>query len=200
MRRPGFTLAEVLVTLGVVILLYALVSYTTVQLSRAARSGTRAAAERLEVLKAAEQLRWQLRCLYPGGDEPLRGQRGSGEDNQDLLMFLTARTGSAEGVAEVGYRVARDEAGQPYLAYREFPYVPAHPLQAADLPEVAPWKPLARQVTGLRLDYSAEPEGEVWQREWGGKRGPSRVRVTLVLRDGRPCSFVVFPGAEAQRW
>ena len=230
-RPPGFTLLELLTAMALAAMLYALVSYTTVQLSRTTRMASRAAEQKVRLVRACEQLRWQLRGLFvpgaeaaggtgpPGSPTPsarpsphpassrrapalanraLHGRRGPQRD-REILLFRTNRLERGVGAAEVGYRILEDqETGQPYLAYRQYPWADPAGLRGPEEDPEAPWKVLSPEIAGLRLEFSGD--GETWQREWDAPQPPKRIRATLVPLTGEPIQAEVVPGIETGRW
>ncbi|MEW6282278.1 MAG: prepilin-type N-terminal cleavage/methylation domain-containing protein [Candidatus Eremiobacterota bacterium] len=196
--RRGVTLLEVLVALVLVSLLYALLTFTTVQLGRTSRFGIRAAEAKRLRLTVCERLRWQLRCLFvPPDGLSLKGGRLPGQE--DALSFLTSHPAEHRGVVEVSYRILRDgKDGEPYLAYREFPHRDALGLRPWTDQEEAPWKPLDPYVKDFRAEYSRD--GQTFQREWDGGDAPRVVRLSLVDRNGEVQVISAFPGVSAARW
>lgn len=200
MRSPrGITLLELLVALALVSMLYLMVSYTTVQLSRATRMGTAACLARQERLKTIEQLRWQLRCLFvpADGTSCLKGGRlpGTGED---VVSLITSIGADHEGVVEATYRVMREGEEEPYLAYREFRTRSALGLRPWTDQEDGVFRPLDKRIKAIRLDYS--PDGKIFQREWDSPEPPRAVRVLLTDSDDSTFTFSVVPGLGSARW
>ncbi len=230
-RSSGFTLLEVMTAIALASMLFALVSYTTVQLSRTTRMATRASEERVRLIRACELIRWQLRGLFvphtvdpgiigmpasptpsprPAGtrrpptltDRALYARRGPRQD-RDILLFRSTRLERGVGAAEVGFRILDGKAegradSPPYLAYRQYPWADATGLHDPDEDPEAPWKPLSREITGLRLEFSGN--GETWQREWDAAQPPRWIRVTVFPASGIPIQMEVVPGIETRRW
>lgn len=208
----GFTLVEVLLALGLATMVYALVAYTTLQLNRTARAASRAAEARAEIVQAVEQFRWQVRCLFLPREASETAPRPTGnftpasmigrrtqEEDREILLFRTTRLKNRAGATEVGYRIlTSEEDGEPYLAFREFPYADAAGLHPVDEDPEGPWKVLTREIVGLRLEFSAD--GETWQREWDVQEPPQRVKATFTTRGGSSLTADVSPGIEAPRW
>lgn len=199
MRRQGVTLIEVLVALALVSLLYLIVSYTTVQLSRASHFGTAACIARQERLKAIEQMRWQLRCLFvpPDGGSCLKGGRLPGTSD-DAMSLVTTMGADHQGVVEATYRVIHDGEEVSYLAYREFRTRHVLGLRPWADQEDAVYHPLDHRIKSVRFDYS--PDGKVFQREWDAAEAPKAVRVLLTDRDDSTFTFSVIPGLGSARW
>ncbi len=226
-RSPGFTLLELMVAIALASMLYALVSFTTVRLSRTTRMAAQASEEKVRLVTACEQLRWQLRGLFvpnvvdPGiigmpssptptprptsGRQPptltdrvLYARRGPQQD-RDILVFRTNRLQRGVGAAEVGFCILEAEKDhQPYLAYRQYPWADSTGLHdPAEDPEV-PWKPLAPEIKGLRLEFSGDEQ--TWQREWDAPHPPRRIRASLIPVTGDPIQMEVVPGIETGRW
>ncbi len=197
MNRRGLTLFEVLVVLGLVVLVYSLMGYTTLQLARFTRQAQEAAARKARLIGVADQLRWQLRSLFRRDEvQCLVGVR-TGESGRDELRFVTSKAQKAKGVVEVGYRIAEVE-GELGLLYREFPYRSQEGLRPSSDQQLAPWKPLHPAIARFELEYSRD--GLVWQTEWQDEDPPYAVRVTLTEQQGEVVSFVAIPGMVSKRW
>lgn len=223
MRVRGFTLLEILTAMGLAMVVYALVAYTTLQLNRTARAAGAAATERARMIRATEQLRWQLRTLFAKGTEPgaspspsppvptgssarygalgnlgVYGKRTT-DEGREILLFRTARLERGPGATEVGYRILEDEeTGEPYLAYRQYPFADPVGLHPPEEDPDAPWRVLSRDLVAMKLEFSSD--GEIWQREWEAAEVPSWIRVTLTSARGAEFEMVVVPGMEAPRW
>lgn len=204
--RRGFTLAEMMLTLALVAVVYTLISTILVQLSRYVKDGRQVARERLEFLRSVDDFRFQFRSLYitPDSSVGLEGKR-SPIDKQDTLCFLTTNGKIHKGVVEVGYRImAYVDEKDPLkngdaLYYREFPF-PRRELRTLDPYQEAPWKVHLKNVDVFELQYSSD--GVVWQREWDQASPPATVRVHLE-RVGKVRERMVFdvtPGIGATRW
>lgn len=105
----GFTLLELMLALALAMLVYGLVIFVTINVSNTVRTSERKVSAKISVINAAEQLRWQLRCLYnrqaEGTNKPsasvsgirpatltgvsLYGKR-SGQSGRDFLLFKTS--------------------------------------------------------------------------------------------------------------
>lgn len=223
MRAHGFTLLELLTAMGLAMVVYALVAYTTLQLNRTARAAGAAATERARMIRATEQLRWQLRTLFAKGTDPQPGASPSPvvptgssarygalgnlgvygkrttDEGREILLFRTARLERGPGATEVGYRILADEeTGEPYLAYRQYPFVDPVGLHPPEEDPDAPWRVLSRDLVAMKLEFSGD--GEIWQREWESAEVPRWIRVTLTSARGAEFEMVVVPGMEAPRW
>lgn len=133
LARPsgGFTLLELMLVMGLASLVYALISYMTIQMNNTVRHSQVAFKRRELVIETAERLRWQLRCLYDRVPEGAASQPPSshtnppsllksaiygkslGEKGQDVLLFKTTyfplRVENS-GTAEVGYKIVSDSS------------------------------------------------------------------------------------------
>lgn len=203
--RGGFTLAEMLLTLGLVALVYTLVSTILIQMSKYVKDGRIVAQRRLEFLQAVESIRYQFRSLYiPPTSQGIEGLRST-IAGQDTVRFLTTNGRTHKGVVEVGYRVLdyvdekNPEAGGAALYYREFPF-PRQEMRSLDVQQEGPWKVFLTDVDVFELEYSNG--GALWQREWDLAVAPTIVRVH-VERGGKSRDKMVFdvtPGMGATRW
>lgn len=204
-RKPsvGITLIEMMITLGLVVLVYTMITTILVQVARFVKDGRRIAAERHLLLKEVETLRYQLRSLYyPGSETGLIGERSS-INGRDSLRFLTTNGRQNRGVVEVGYqlRTYLDDAGEEQvgLFYREFPFR-REELRSLDEHEEGRWTLLLEDVEFFSLEYSNS--GQDWQREWDGPMPPRLLRVRLQRSVAKQERFIfdVTPGIGAGRW
>ena len=201
----GFTLAEMMLTLGLVALVYTLISGVLVQISRYVRDGREVARNRHELLRSVEELRYQMRSLYyPTETVGLEGTR-TPLDGRDVLKFLTTNGRVHKGVVEVAYRIDEyedpddPEKSGPALYYREFPFHRRR-LRTVDPNQEAEWEVYLRDVGVFELQYS--DAGSVWQREWDGPTPPGRIRLRIerVGKTHDKLTFDVTPGVGAGRW
>jgi type II secretory pathway component PulJ len=204
--KSGFTLAEMVLTLGLVALVYTMVSTVLVQISRYVRDGRKVAQERYQLLDAVESLRYQLRSLYyPESSPGLAGAR-SQTDGQDFLRFLTTNGQTHKGVVEVAYRVQErtdleedEKETASALFYREFRFRRSE-FRTLDPYQEAPWNVLLPNVETFEVQYSTG--ANVWQREWETPEPPARIRIRLE-RGGNNHDRIIFdvtPGIGANRW
>lgn len=132
------------------------------------------------------------------GNLALYGKRTT-EEGQEILLFRTSRLERGLGATEVGYRIlSDDETGEPYLAYRQYPFSDPVGLHPPEEDPDAPWRPLSREIQSMRLEFSSD--GETWQREWEATEVPMWVRVTLATTRGASFRIEAVPGIEAPRW
>lgn len=204
----GFTLAEMMLTLALVALVYTMVSTILIQISRYVKAGREVARERYALLKTVEDLRYQLRSLYVPGTKPgLVGKR-TPLDGQDSLQFLTTNGNQHKGVIEATYLVQehvvesredQEKNGSTSLYYREFPFR-SDTFRTLNDYEIAPWKVQLKNVKLFEIEYSAT--GRIFQREWTEAQPPSRIRLRIA-RGGTNRDRIVFdvtPGVGAGRW
>lgn len=207
MRRPksGFTLAEMMLTLALVSLVYTMISTILIQISRYVRSGRQVAQQRQELLSTVEELRYQMRSLYfPAEGVGLIGQR-SPLDGRDSLRFTTSNGRTHKGIVEVGYQIndyvdpGDETKNAPALYYREFPFR-RREMRTLDIHQEAIWKPYLKKVEVFQVEYSAG--GTQFQRSWEQASPPSRIRVRLERfgENGDKITFDVTPGVGAARW
>lgn len=211
--KRGFTLAEMMLTLALVALVYTMISTILIQISRYVRAGREVARERHQLLKTVEDLRYQLRSLYyPSTGAALSGLR-TPIDGRDTLRFATTNGRIHKGVVEVAYKIEEvtnqvsDEVSEqveeedllPALYYREFPFRRPE-LRSLEVHQEAPWKVYLRNVKTFELEYTSS--GDTWQTEWEEPGPPRRVRIRLA-RGGESRDSIVFdvtPGIGAPRW
>ncbi|MGM9998940.1 MAG: type II secretion system protein J [Candidatus Bruticola sp.] len=132
-HRRGFTLLEIMLAVGLTAMVYTIISYMIIQMNTTVRRSEEAFQRRKAVIDVAEQLRWQLRCLYnrvPEGvsaeppssnTNPASLQNSSlyaknlGQSGRDVLIFKTtyfpAKLGNSSGTAEVGYKILSEAEG-----------------------------------------------------------------------------------------
>lgn len=218
-RTRAFTLIEMLLTLGLVALVYTMVSSILVQIARYVKDGRRVAQSRYELLSTVEDLRYQLRSLYiPEGDPCISGSVSTAEE-WDVLRFLTTNGQTHKGVVEVGYQVrseapttksedeteGEDEESNnaeklSALYYREFRFRQRE-LRPLDEFQEAPWKVRLPNVSVFNLEYSAGSAAD-WKPTWDQPEPPQTIRI-LIKRGGNNHDEIVFevtPGVTANRW
>lgn len=201
-RSSGITLIEVMVSMGVVVLLYAVMGFTTIQIANFTRQGGERARHKARMMKLSEQLRWQLRCLQEvPGQIPLKASAG-GRDGRAELRFYTHSGYKFRGVVEVGYRIqevfAEGGARELALVYREFPFADSKGLRALLDHQNGPWEPVEVGVSAMKLEFSNE--GRLWQRDWEEDKAPTFVRIYLEDQNGQSVVFDVSPGVRGKRW
>lgn len=196
-----------LLTLGLVALLYTMVSTILVQVARYVRVGREVAAERYAFLRDVEVLRYQLRSLhYPASAVGLMGEK-TPLKGRDSLRFLTTRGRHHQGVVEVGYKVApylddkaTDSKEHLGLFYREFPFRRPEGMRGLDEFEEGRWELLLKNTDRFLLEYSSS--GVVWQQEWTSSLAPRSIRIRIHRSPPLKDSFIfeVTPGEGAGRW
>ena len=206
-RRPrAFTLAEMMMTLALVALMYTMVTTILVQIARYARTGREVAEQRLLFLKQVERVRYQLRSLYyPTGVPGLMGLR-SAVAGRNTVRFYTTKGDKYKGVVEAGYKIEsyvdpkQPEKGERLgLFYREFPFRRAE-MRTLDEFDEARWELVLPDTDRFSLEYSASGQG--WQKEWEDEAPPRiiRVRIQRVPELKDRFHFDVTPGVGAGRW
>lgn len=213
-KRAAYTLLELLVAMGLAVMTISMLSYSTLRISATVRMSESRFERKSKMIAAAEQMRWQLRCLYTGSfkedsERPnshlypgtikyqLYGKRGSTADS-DILIFNTTFIPKASGTVEVGYCILTDETGKRYLAYRQFPWVDYQGLHDYIEFAEAPWKVCSYDIVGMNLEYSHD--SKIWQQEWTEQTAPQWVRVTLIPNEGEPFVIQVAPAVMSERW
>lgn len=203
-RKRAFTLAEMMLTLGLVALLYTMISTIVIQISRYVRNGREVAQERRALLSTVESVRYQLRSLYyPSGAPGLLGQR-SALQGRDNLRFLTTNGVTNRGVVEGSYRIdkltnSNQEEETTGLFYREFPFR-RQEFRSLDAQDEAEWTLTLPNVSRFELEYSSD--GAIFQREWDETTPPNRIRLRIARGGANRDSMVfdVTPGIGAGRW
>lgn len=205
-RSGGFTLVEILLTLGLVGLLYTMTSGILIQIARYTKTGRQVAVERHALLSTVEMLRYQLRSLYRPSNLPgLLGTR-TPLDGRDAVRFLTANGVRHEGIVELGYWVEEsgrlgaendDESGNG-LYQREFPFR-RHEFRGFEHYDEGRLSRVLSNVERFELRYSAADS--VWQREWEEEQPPTTIRVRILRSEPNDeITFDVTPGIGATRW
>ncbi len=214
-RRSAFTLLELLLTLGLAMLLMSVVSYTTLRINAAVTRAEKNLARKAKIIEVAEQLRWQLRCLYlpdysvnqtapstntrPGTLKYAVYAKRESQTERDILLFVTTFLPKSSGTAEVGYRILTDEeTRKPYLAYRQYAWADPLGLHEPEEDVNAAWTVLSRDICGMSLEFSVDCE--TWQKEWTATEPPDWIRITLYLVEGEPFVTQVSPAMPSARW
>ena len=202
----AFTLVEMMLTLGLVALMYGMITGILIQVARYVKTGRQVAEERYAFLHEIEILRYQLRSLhYPTSMEALLGVRGNMK-GRDTVRFYTGRGRHYPGIVEVGYKIEsyidpKDPSkGEQFgLFYREFPFR-REVMRSMDEFQEGRWELLLPHTSLLSLEYSTS--GQAWQKEWQGTIAPRiiRLRVDRSAPSNDRFVFDVTPGEGAARW
>ena len=110
--KKAFTLAEVTLVMALLTLVYAMLLFVVQQVSQVSRRTTVAAARQLEVVKACEQLRWQLRCLFsqtdphPGSSSLNSAKAGSAQGGMAIAAHQSAGMLGHAGSSLYGMRAS----------------------------------------------------------------------------------------------
>ncbi len=201
--------------MGLAILLMSVISYTILHLNAAVTRSEKNLARKAKIIEVAEQLRWQLRCLYlpnysaqltapatntnPGTLKYAVYAKRDNQIERDILLFVTTFLPKSAGTAEVGYRILADgKTRQPYLAYRQYAWADPLGLHEPEEDVNAAWTVLSRDICGMSLEFSVDCE--TWQKEWTATEPPNWIRITLFLVDGEPFVTQVAPALPSGRW
>lgn len=147
-----------LLVLGLVVMIYALVGTTTVQVGQYSRRGSEAARVRLELIRAADQLRWQLRGMYvpPGdsrsgnqGDQDSGPQEDPGTEGEEA--DTPAQLGQPELLPLKGNRTG--EEGQDVVRF-----LTVRPARGEGVVEVG-YRILKELPEGSEEEEQQQPEG-----------------------------------------
>jgi prepilin-type N-terminal cleavage/methylation domain-containing protein len=222
-RKRAFTLIELMLVMALISLLFGIALFTIVQISQVVKRSAIVASRRLEVMKASEQLRWQLRCLYQAA--PIADSSSSNTtaanasnttaqevkpgylgypgaavfgqttqgDGRDVVLLVTSNPRRRSGIVEAGYRI--DTGG---LYYRQFASRDSSGFHPQTDYQEAPWTLLAANIKTMKLEYAKD--GRLWQNYWDVAEMPQRIRVQLESSSGEATRFEVAPAQGAPRW
>jgi prepilin-type N-terminal cleavage/methylation domain-containing protein len=199
-KKSGFTLVEVVVAIAVALVVVLAVYFSIYHGSRSMSRTMTKTMRKQELMRIFHRMRRQLINLYEKEEgENLVGEEGI-QERQSELYFLTTSPDRYQGVGEVGYRIIKDEDGDTYLAYTEFPYPRMDVRFALNNPQDK-WQEFSRLVKELKVEYES---GNQWSNEWKRKELPDRVRITLYYEDEdnedgdmEEFSFIVVPGIKS---
>jgi prepilin-type N-terminal cleavage/methylation domain-containing protein len=223
-RGLAFTLIELMLVLVLISLLFGIALFTIVQISKVVKRTTVVASRRLEVMKASEQIRWQLRCLYLAapttdsgtanstqasdtGSTPsqetrpgylgLPGAAIYGQLNQtEGQDFVLLVTSNPRRRTGIVEAGYRTDSGGLY--YRQFPARDSSGFHPQTDYQEAPWTLLSASVKSMKLEYAKD--GKQWQNYWDVIDLPQRIRVQLESSSGEATRFEVAPAQGAPRW
>lgn len=185
----GVALLELLVTVGLVALVVVLVGATLTSGATSAVTARLRAEQETELLGVMAAMRRQI--ITMASSHATRtvvvGEIGR-EPNSDWIDMVTSSLMFTKGVGHAEWRIIRTPGQEPYLAYRETPWVGGEKLHDHG------WIPYSRLVTGMQVRYWSNPQFvEGWKRD----EVPKRVQVTLFyVDDGKTmsCSMQANPG------
>lgn len=203
-KSRAFTLVEMMITLGLVAIVYAITSGILLQIARFSKEGRRVAQSRFELLTQVETLRYQLRTLvYPDDFVALSGRR-SGLKGRDTITFLTTSGRKLKGLVEVGYKIEETvdpDSAQPThsLFYREFPFRRSE-LRRLDEQQEGKWEAVLTGIDAFEFEYTSNRTS--WQKEWTEESPPVAIRVSIrrVQPNSDKIAFEVTPGIASNRW
>lgn len=195
-NKKGFTLIEVLITLGLTAIVLGL-AYSSLYYTFKASGATRERLkEEFELMRVYSQLRQELLSLYisPHRKNSLVGKKGA-EEKRAEIHFLTAAPILNSGVAEAGLKIEQDrETNRYFLAYEEFPFPGRDDFLQGEFYK------LSDLITGLEIEYMEREDKFL---EWDRPDLPEKIRITLWYVSGKNdenFSFVVKPGLRAEKW
>ena len=190
----GFTLIEVLVTIGLILLVLSLAGSSLYFIIRSTTDSRILLYENREIMKVYGQMRQQLLSLYlsPHRNLSIRAIRGESE-GQDEIIFLTSAPLYSSGIAQAGYMIKKNEKGEKYLVYSEFPYVLKEDFAPAET------RVLSKMVNGLKIRCF---ENFIPADNWEKAGFPDKIEITLFLADRgkNRFTFTVTPGISSKLW
>lgn len=187
--KRGIALLEVLVTVGLVALVIVLVGATLTSGATSAVTARLRAEQETELLGVMAAMRRQIITIAPSHATKslVVGEIGR-EPSSDWIDMVTSSLMFTKGVGHAEWRIVHTPGQEPYLAYRETPWVGGEKLH-----DYA-WIPYSRLVTGMQVRYWSNPQFvEGWKRD----EVPKRIEVTLFyVDDGKTmsCSMQANPG------
>ncbi|MFP4498986.1 MAG: PilW family protein [Vulcanimicrobiota bacterium] len=198
-RQQGFTLLEVIITVGLALMTLAAV-YSALYFGSQGSAETRVNIAKKQVLmRQFYILRRQLINIYSAeGGEVLLGEQGTAPRASELY-FVTSDLENYQSIGEVGYKIEKDENGQNYLAYTEFPY-PRTGNRFAKFNYQDEWKKASIVIQGFEVEYETQ---NLWRNEWKDSQLPDKIRVTFWYRENEqdpelsPYTFIVVPGIKS---
>ena len=181
----GFTLIEVLMTVALMAMVFAMVGGILLSVIKASE----AISDKLRTEKAGHgvlaTLRRDLTGVYAYG---LGGPAFRGEDKTELgqaadsLHFVTASavvedgSGARPELVEVGYRLGPADGDKALVLYRRAGALEGDPLASSES-----YGEIYGRVHSFDLQY-LDPETEEWKESWEASEAPPRaVKVTLEL-------------------
>lgn len=187
--RGGVALLELLITVGLVALVVVLVGATLTSGATSAVTARLRAEQETELLGVLATMRRQIITIASSHatKTSVVGEIGR-EPNSDWIDMVTSSLMFTKGVGHAEWRIIRTPGQEPYLAYRETPWVGGEKLHDHG------WIPYSRLVTGMEVRYWSNPQFvEGWKRD----EVPKRIQVTLYyVDDGKTmsCSMQANPG------
>ncbi len=194
----GFTFIEVVIVIAIALIVLLAVGTALYMGSRSCAETRRNTIEKYELLKQFYVMRRQLINLYkdPSHKESLWGTQGI-KNGESEIYFLTSSLNKYPTVGEVGYRIMRDEKGNSYLAYIEYPY-PRQDERFSFKNFDNKWEVASYLIKKMEIEYE---DSNKWLKEWKMKRLPNRVKITFWYKSNeenlKQYTFVVVPGMKS---
>jgi len=194
LTKKGFTLIEILVTVGIIVLVLSLAGGSLFYILRSSSESRKTLYQKREIMKTYAQLNNQLLCIYLSSNKTyaLKGLPGA-TNGEDEIHFLTASPIFSDGIAEVGYGLIKNQKGEILLGYSEIPF----PVKG-DYAE-AKMLPLTPVIKGLKFRYLNQ--GITLDR-WEETTPPEKIEITFWLdNEGKQTfSFNIRPANRALFW
>jgi hypothetical protein len=194
----GFTLIEMVVTIGLTLMVITLTFSSLYYSARASRDSRMRTNLDFELMKVFAQMRQQLVNFYicPLQETSMLGVKGK-EDHTDELHFFTASPIVGRGIVEAAYGIRKSEDERTYLVYKEYPYTRKIEIVESTLEprfDEDKWRKVSDAIVGLSFGYQSE---EKIYDEWKDKKPPDRIIVSLwytAEKDVQSFTFSVTPG------
>ena len=121
--KKGFTVLEIIVTLGIVVLVLTLALVSLTGSVKGTKDASAVSSADFEIMRVYGQMRKQLLSMYQSPNTDLKSfvQTKEIEPRMASIRFFTTSSAQGAGTVEVFYSIQKDDDGNNYLAYREYP-------------------------------------------------------------------------------
>lgn len=177
---PGFTLVEILVTIGIALMVMSLALGALIYGINGSKAARMANRRDFEIMKVYPQMRRQLLSVVKSESFPKSfiETNGDSPNSDSLRFFSTISTTGRKTSVEAYYSIGKNENGQNVLLYSEYP-IPRDMEKAQASGDFARETPevFSEFITGMTV--KCEDTAKTVKDPWNDKNIPDKIVITL---------------------
>lgn len=177
--RRGYTLLEIIVTLGIVLIVLTLSLFSLMGSIKGTKEAGQVTSSDFEIMRVYGQMRKQLLSMYQSPNSKWKNFLETKEADPRMcsMRFFTTASAQGLGTVEAFYSIQKDDEGNTYLAYNE--YVMTRDMQKAqddgdfekEMPEL-----FSKKIKGMKIVCEdGGKDVDIWEKD----EIPERIKVTL---------------------
>ncbi len=189
--EPGFTLVEILVTIGIALMVMSLALGALIYGINGSRTARMANRRDFEIMKVYPQMRRQLLSIMKSEtfSKSFIETNADSPNSDSLRFFSTISTTGRKTSIEAYYSIGKKENGKNVLLYSEYP-IPRDMEKAqtnGDFAKEAP-EVISEFITGMTV--KCEDSTKTVKDPWNDSQIPNKIMVTLnYMEEGRENSY-----------